>query len=282
MALSEHAERRATACVVPGLPVLDVRYHALVEDERPRHARALACWASFEPADQDQLSDGFLRARPSRSYPSIRSRNSARWSSRLSRRGAPRRTRASEWRREVREDARAHPDDDQVPGVGEPLTGLFGPCGVALRGGSRRHRELRTASRPSHRQRWLRRAAAPTARRVDPHRFSVGPCSCPFRWVVVADVQMTPQRRARSAEAAWLASVRAGLVRPRHCPRATTGRDLRGVIAGSATTTAHCARSISRKSGHGPTEAELRPTLHPQSGDGRGPCAGLVRRQFNR
>ena len=62
-ALFGHAERHATARVVPGLRVLGVRvggerelvsargYHAVLEVERPRHARGLACGTSVEPAD---------------------------------------------------------------------------------------------------------------------------------------------------------------------------------------------------------------------------------------
>ncbi len=48
-ALFGHAERHATARVVRGLRVLGVRYHAVLEVARPRHARALARGALIEP-----------------------------------------------------------------------------------------------------------------------------------------------------------------------------------------------------------------------------------------
>jgi hypothetical protein len=49
-ALSEHAELQATALVVLWLRVLGVGYHAVLEDQPPRHAGALARGASVEPA----------------------------------------------------------------------------------------------------------------------------------------------------------------------------------------------------------------------------------------
>lgn len=68
-ALFEHAERHRSARVAPGLSVLGVGYHAVLEVERPRHAGVLARGASVEPAGGELSCDEFPRVRLSRSYP---------------------------------------------------------------------------------------------------------------------------------------------------------------------------------------------------------------------